>query len=63
MNTKNREILDEWINQISLENSDSEKTRDNYKRNIIQFCDVTKSSLFDIANEWNNIDTYRKEKV
>jgi len=56
-------ILDEWIGQISLENSDSRKTRDNYKRNIIQFCDVTKVSLFDIADEWNNIDTYRKEKV
>ena len=48
MNTKDMEILDEWINQISLENSDSRKTRDNYKRNIIQFCDVTKISLFDI---------------
>ncbi len=63
MNTKDMEILDEWINQISLENSDSKKTRDNYERNIIQFCDVTKVSLSDIANEWNSIHTYGKEKV
>ena len=36
MELEDRKVLDEWINQISLENSDNKKIRDNYVRNITQ---------------------------
>ena len=63
MDTEDRKILDEWIDQVSLENSGSKKTRDNYGRNLTQFCEATKVSLSSLAHEWNNIGTYGKEKV
>lgn len=63
MNELDRKTLSEFLNQIALENSGSESTFMHYRDAMKQFCEVTKVSLSEIANEWNNIDTYRKEKV
>jgi len=63
MNELDRKTLAEFLNQIALENSGSESTFMHYRDSMNQFCEVTKVSLSEIADEWNNIDTYRKEKV
>jgi len=63
MNELDKKTLTEFLNQVALENSGSESTFVHYRDAMKQFCEVTKVSLYEIANEWNNIDTYGKEKV
>lgn len=63
MNKQDRLVMNEWLAQIGLENSGSENTKRNYRSSMKQFCEVNNLSLFEIAKEWNNIDTYRKEKA